>query len=300
MERIVDLVTINDFCDRYATSAKHPLVTIMDLNEARRKSQKGIEAIRFNFYGIFLKQNQDCILRYGRQYYDFQEGTLVFGGPGQVIAIENSDDYVPSGHALLFHKDLLHRTPLAHTIDQYSFFSYGVHEALHLSEREREIIMDCFGKIGFELDRDIDAHSKQIIVANIELFLRYCARFYDRQFITRDKVNDGVVQFFEQSLGEYLHSGKSRELGCPTVSYFAEEQYLSPNYFGDLVKKETGRSALDIIQAKLIEIAKKRIFDQKLTVSEIAYDLGFKHPQHFSRLFKSKVGYSPNAYRMMN
>ncbi|MFT0714754.1 helix-turn-helix domain-containing protein [Flagellimonas lutimaris] len=171
---------------------------------------------------------------------------------------------------------------------------------MHLSQKERKIIIDCIEKIRFELERDIDKHSKELIVSNIELFLRYCSRFYDRQFITRDVVNDGVVHQFKRSLHHYLYSGKASELGCPSVGHFAQEQYLSANYFGDLVKKETGKSALEIIQTKLIEVAKERIFDPSKSVSEIAYELGFKHPQHFSRLFKSKVGYSPNEYRMMN
>lgn len=272
----------------------------MDLHQLKRNSQKGIEALRFNFYGIFLKQNADCILKYGRKNYDYQEGTLVFIGPEQVVQIENGDDYVPTGYALLFHPDLLPNTNLGQLITKYSFFSYELSEALHLSEKERQIIIDCIEKIRFELERDIDKHSKELIVSNIELFLRYCSRFYDRQFITRDVVNEGVVHQFKKSLHQYLNSGKASEFGCPSVGYFAQEQFLSANYFGDLVKKETGKSALEIIQTKLIEVAKERIFDPSKTVSEIAYELGFKHPQHFSRLFKNKVGYSPNEYRMMN
>lgn len=300
MGKLTNLDTVNDYCNRFNQTALHPLVSVMDLHHTQRKSQKGIEALRFNFYGVFLKQNQDCILKYGRKYYDFQEGTLVFVGPGQVVSIENSDDYVPSGYALLFHPDLLYRTNLGQVISNYSFFSYEIHEALHISDKERQVVIDCFEKIRFELERDIDKHSKELIVSNIELFLRYCSRFYDRQFITRDIVNDGVVRQFENSLNEYLRSGKAKELGCPSVSYFAEEQFLSPNYFGDLVKKETGRNALEVIQSKLIEVAKERIFDPTKTVSEIAHELGFKHPQHFSRLFKNKVGHSPQEYRMLN
>lgn len=300
MSQIYNLETINDYCERFSTSSLHPLVTVMDLNGTKRKSQKGIEALRFNFYGVFLKQNKDCVLKYGRKYYDFQEGTLVFAGPGQVVTIENGDDYVPSGHALLFHPDLLHRTGLGQVISEYSFFSYEVHEALHLSDREREIVMDCLEKIRYELERDIDKHSKRVIVSNIELFLNYCSRFYDRQFITRDTANYGVVNQFERSLSEYLRSEKAAVIGCPTVSYFAGEQHLSPNYFGDLVKKETGKSAHEHIQTKLIEVAKERMFDPTKTISEIAYELGFKHPQHFSRLFKQRVGYSPNEFRNLN
>ena len=300
MNKVIYLETVNDYCRRFNQSSQHPLVSVMDLHNTKRKSQKGIEALRFNFYGIFLKQNKDCILKYGRKYYDFQEGTLVFVGPDQIVQIENGDDYIPSGHALLFHPDLLLRTNLGSIISKYSFFSYELSEALHLSQRERQIVIDCMEKIRFELERDIDKHSKELIVSNIELFLRYCSRFYDRQFITRDVANNSVVHQFEKSLHNYLYSGKASELGCPTVSYFAQEQFLSANYFGDLIKKETGKSALEFIQTKLIEVAKERIFDPTKSVSEIAYELGFKHPQHFSRLFKNKVGYSPNEYRMLN
>jgi len=300
MSAINNLAQVNDFCTRYHLTALHPLVTVLDLHGARRKSQKDIEALRFNYYGIFMKQNKDCILKYGRKYYDFEEGTLVFVAPGQIVSIENDDDYVPSGYALLFHPDLLHGTQLAKTISGYSFFSYDVYEALHLSERERQVVIDCFEKIRHELERDIDRHSRSLIVSNIELFLRYCTRFYERQFITRDLVNDGIVRTFERSLDDYLRKGKARNLGLPTVNHFAEAQHLSPNYFGDLVKKETGKSAQEFIQGKLIDMAKEWIFDPGKTVSEVAYELGFKHPQHFSRMFKSRVGQSPSTYRRMN
>lgn len=301
MSLINNMETVNDFCTRYYTSALHPLVTFMDLNELTRRPQGEIEALRFNFYGVFLKQGQHCILKYGRKNYDYQDGTLVFIGPGQVVNITTDhENYVPSGYALLFHTDLLHGTHLGENMERYSFFSYEVNEAVHLSVRERHIVLDCFDKIKYELEQGIDKHSKSLIVSNIELFLNYCMRFYDRQFITRETENLGIVGTFESALNKYLTSGKARELGAPTVSYFAEEMHLSPNYFGDVVKKETGRSAQEYIQAKLIEVAKEKIFDPELSVSEIAYELGFKYPQHFSRLFKKKVGYSPNEYRMMN
>ncbi|GLU45372.1 helix-turn-helix domain-containing protein [Allomuricauda sp. NBRC 101325] len=300
MSTVINLETVNDYCNRFNQNSQHPLVSVLDLHQLKRKSQKGIEALCFNFYGVFLKQNQDCILKYGRKYYDFQEGTLVFIGPGQVVEIENGDDYVPSGYALLFHEDILHNTNLAQIISNYSFFSYEVSEALHLSSKERQIVIDSFEKIHFELEREIDQHSKDLIVANIDLFLKYCKRFYNRQFITRDNTNDSVVNLFKKSLNEYFHNGNSRELGYPTVSYFANEQSLSANYFGDLIKKQTGTTAMAMIQLKLIEVSKILIKDESKSISEIAYELGFKHPQHFSRLFKSKEGYSPNNYRLIN
>ncbi len=301
MTKIKDLVMVNDYCARFNLSTLHPLVSVVDVSEGIWKEQKKVEAIRYNFYAVFLKQGQQCILRYGRKNYDYQDGTLVFVGPGQVVNITNIDpNYKPSGYALLFHPDLFRGTTFSSSMEKYSFFSYELHEALHISQRERQIVLDCFDKIRYELSQGIDKHSKQLIVSNIELFLNYCTRFYDRQFITRDTVNLGVIEQFESSLNAYFKTGKARELGIPTVSYFADELHLSPNYFGDLVKKETGKSAQEYIQAKLIEVAKEKIFDPEKSVSEIAYELGFKYPQHFTRFFKNKAGYTPNEYRKLN
>lgn len=301
MGTITNLETVNDYCERFYTSTLHPLVTTLDLGELTRRSQEGIVALRFNFYAVFLKQGKHCIIKYGRKNYDYQDGTLVFIGPGQVVSLlSDGTDYVPSGQALLFHPDLLHGTHLGQNIGQYKFFSYEVSEALHLSRRERAIVLDCLDKIDFELEQGVDQHSKKLIVSNIELFLNYCNRFYDRQFITRETANEGIVEQFEASLKDYLQSGKARDMGSPTVGYFAGEMNLSANYFGDLVKKETGISAQEYIQERLIDVAKERIFDPEKSVSEIAYELGFKYPQHFTRLFKKKVGHTPNEYRTLN
>jgi AraC-like DNA-binding protein len=185
-------------------------------------------------------------------------------------------------------------------MDKYSFFSYELYEALHISQRERQIVLDCFDKIHYELSQGIDKHTKGLIVSNIELFLNYCTRFYDRQFITRDTVNLGIIEKFESSLHVYFKMGKAKELGIPSVNYFAEEQSLSPNYFGDLIKKETGKSAQEYIQAKVIDVAKSKIFDPDKSVSEIAYELGFKYPQHFSRMFKRETGFAPSEFRSLN
>lgn len=171
---------------------------------------------------------------------------------------------------------------------------------MHLSEQERKIIRDCLAKIEYELQHAIDKHSKQLIVSNIELFLNYCTRFYDRQFITRDTVHKGVLERFEQLLDNYFSSAKPQSIGLPSVSWCADELNLSANYFGDLIKKETGVSAQEYIQSKVINIAKEKIFDIDKSISEIAYGLGFKYPQHFTRLFKQKVGVSPVEYRRQN
>jgi AraC-like DNA-binding protein len=217
------------------------------------------------------------------------------------MEIENNGEvYQPVGHGLVFHPDLIRGTALAKTIQEYNFFSYQSNEALHLSDREWQIVMDCFSKIEFELQQNVDKHSKKLIASNIELFLNYCDRFYDRQFITRDYANKGILEKFEDLLNGYFSSEKPQLIGLPSVAYFANELHLSANYFGDLIKKETGQSAKEYVQGKIIEVAKNKVFESDRTVNEIAYELGFKYPQHFSRLFKQRVGCTPNEYRNLN
>jgi AraC-like DNA-binding protein len=276
----------------------HPLVSVVDLSKANPRTGS---KMYFGFYTIFLKDVKCGDMVYGRHTYDYQEGTLVFLAPGQVAGINsNHEIYQPKGYALVFHADLIHGTTLGKHIQEYSFFDYQSSEALHLSERERKIVLDCFEKIRYELERGVDKHSKRLIVSNIELFLNYCIRFYDRQFITRDNVHKGVLERFETLLNEYFQSDKPDTIGIPSVTYCAAELNLSPNYFGDLVKKETGRTAQDYIQDKLIHLAKERIFDIDKSIGQIAHELGFKYSQHFSRLFKQKTGMSPNEYRRLN
>jgi len=255
----------------------------------------------FGFYTIFLKDVKCGDLVYGRHTYDYQEGTLVFLAPGQVAGVNSrGETYQPKGYALVFHPDLIHGASLSRHIQDYTFFGYQSDEALHLSERERKIVLDCFSKIEYELEHAIDSHSKKLIVSNIELFLNYCVRFYDRQFITRDKPHTGILEKFETFLNGYFQSEKPQTTGLPSVAYCAGELNLSANYFGDLIKKETGKTAQEYIQSKLIETAKEKIADGSKSVDQIAYELGFKYPQHFTRLFKQKVGYTPNEYRMLN
>lgn len=290
--------TINDYNVFNNNETLHPLVSVVDLSKANPRSGS---RMYFGFYTIFLKDVKCGDLVYGRHTYDYQEGTLVFLAPGQVAGVNsNGETYQPKGYALVFHPDLIHGTSVGKHIQDYTFFSYQFNEALHLSERERKIVLDCFSKIAYELEHAIDKHSKRLIVSNIELFLEYCTRFYDRQFITRDTVMKGILERFENLLNEYFLSDKPQAIGLPSVAYCAGELNLSAGYFGDLVKKETGKTAQEYIQSKVIDLAKERIFDYNKSVSEIAYELGFKYPQHFTRLFKQRVGQSPNEYRMMN
>jgi len=226
---------------------------------------------------------------------------LVFVSPGQLLElVRNQNVTARKGYALLFHPDLIHGTNLGRQISDYSFFSYDINEALHISERERKIVLECFDKILYEISQPIDKHSKKLIVNNIQLFLDYCIRFYDRQFITREELNQGTIEQFDKELNAYYKSEKPQTIGLPSVSYFADRLNLSANYFGDLVKKETGKSAQEYIHLKIMNKAKDLILDNSRSVSEIAYKLGFKYPQHFTRMFKKNTGYTPNEYRSLN
>ena len=295
MDTLRRFETINEYNAFNNNETLHPLVSVVDLSKADPRQGS---RMYFGFYTIFLKDVKCGDLVYGRHTYDYQEGTLVFMAPGQVAGINsNGETYQPKGYTLVFHPDLIHGTALGRHIQEYTFFGYQSYEALHLSGRERQMVLDCFSKIEYELEHAIDKHSKRLIVANVELFLGYCVRFYDRQFVTRENAHKGILERFETLLNEYFQTDKPQTIGLPSVTYCASELNLSANYFGDLIKKETGKTAQEYIQAKVIELAKERIFDQHKSVSQIAYDLGFKYPQHFMRLFKQRVGQSPNEYR---
>ena len=290
--------TINDYNVFNKNETLHPLVSVVDLSKA---SPRQGSRMYFGFYTIFLKDVKCGDMVYGRSTYDYQEGTLVFLAPGQIVGVNsNGETYQPKGYALVFHPDLIPGTSLGRHIQDYTFFGYQSNESLHISERERKIILDCFSKIEYELEHAIDKHSKRLIASTIELLLNYCIRFYDRQFLTRDHVHKGILERFEQLLNKYFEADKPQTIGLLSVAYCASEFHLSPGYFGDLVKKETGKNAQDYIQSKLIDLAKERIFDHSKTMSQIAYELGFKYPQHFARLFKQKVGMSPNEFRVAN
>ncbi|WP_268125460.1 helix-turn-helix domain-containing protein [Roseivirga pacifica] len=290
---IIDSIKASNEFNNHPTF--HPLVCVTDFSKANPRSGHRME---FGIYAIILKQVDCGNLMYGKNTYDYQESTVVFVGPGQVLdASFNTEVYQPHGLALSFHPDLIVGTRLPQLIDDYGFFSYNLDEALHLSKLEEETLKDIFYKIDTELKQPVDKHSKKLISSNIALILEYCERFYDRQFITREHVNAGILARFENSLNAYFKSEKPYTLGLPSVAYFADELNLSANYFGDLVKKETGKSAQEQIQNVLIRVAKDKIFDSEKSVKEIAFELGFKYPQHFSRLFKQQVGITPLEFR---
>lgn len=297
MDKIIDIPTVKDYDDHWGLPNRHPYVNILEGSQVT----KPIPNCRKNMgmYVIFLK---DVIcadyLTYGRQEYDFQENTLVFTAPGQVFGHpQDGSTYKAKGWALYFSPELLRGTSLGRHIKDYTFFSYAANEALHISEREREIIIDCFKKIDEEINYGGDKHSNTIIASAIELFLNYCLRFYDRQFITRKKANKDILSQFEELTDNYFTSGNAEKHGTPTVAWCADQLHLSANYFGDLIKKETGKSAQEYIQQKTMEVAKDLLSTTSKSISEIAYHLGYQYPQYFSRAFKKVVGKTPNEFR---
>ena len=298
MENIIDIQCVDDYNKLFGLETLHPLVSVVDLSQ----SQSWPDHFRLNYgvYAIYLKDTKCGDIRYGRKMYDYREGTVVSFAPGQVSEIEMVPGQQPRAWGLLFHPDLIRGTSLGQEIKQYSFFSYASTEALHLSEKEKVIFMDCLHNISQELEHAIDKHSKRLISRNIELLLDYCLRFYERQFITRSDADNDVLTRFEQLLHDYFEQNLQVEQGVPTVRYFADKICLSPNYFGDYIKKCTGKTAQEYIHGKIIELAKEQMQNTNKSVSQIGFDLGFQYPQHFSRLFKQHTGQTPNAYRTMN
>lgn len=298
MEDVVNIKSVKEYNDLLGVETLHPLVSIVNFDDLPPIENK---KLLMNIYAIFMKNIKCGDIYYGCQHYDYDDGTLIFISPGQVYGIDSKGVAIkPSGYALVFHPDLLAGTPLANKMKEYSFFSYEINEALHISKKERNTIIDCLNKVNTEINQNIDKHSKMLITSNIELLLNYCIRFYDRQFITRAKVNNDLLIRFENLINEYISDKKGQTLGLPSVSYCADKLFLSTNYFGDLIKKETGNSATDYIQSKLIEAAKIKIAASNTTINEIAFELGFKYQQHFTRLFKKKTGMTPNEYRQLN
>lgn len=280
---------------------KHPLISIIDISEAEvTKEMIGLR-LAANLYSIALKGG-DCGVMYGRNHYDFEEGVLVFTPPNQVITLtgEVSPESQKNGWMLFFHPDLIRKSALGENIDDYTFFSYQSHEALHLADSEKNTLADCIKKIKEEYHERIDNHSQRLIISNLELLLNYCARFYERQFNTRKNYNSDIVTKLEKLLRSYFHSQDLPELGPPSIQYCADKMNLSPNYLSDLLKKETGKSTKDHINDFVVEQAKNKLVNSNDSINEIAYALGFNYPHYFSRLFKNKTGVSPLAYRELN
>jgi AraC-like DNA-binding protein len=294
---IIVLDSIDNYNKLMGFETRHPLVAVVDMTKANQDIARSERTINYQVYALWLKQTRCGDITYGRMPYDYQEGTVTSFAPGQVVHFKPAPDYQPNAVGLLFHPDLIRGTQLGKDIRHYDFFSYNSREALHLSEDERDIFREGLLNIQQELDRPIDRHTRGLICRHIELLLDYCMRFYDRQFITRKNSNLDILEKFEQLVDSYFSGRQPITDGLPSVKYFAEKCFLSPNYFGDLVKKETGRSPQEYIQSKIIDLAKERLADSSDPVNEIAFGLGFQYSQHFNRFFKRGVGVTPTQYR---
>lgn len=303
MDSIFNVKSISQFHQMIGLDPpNHPLVSLIE--EQHHAKEIDIDETFYSMkftsemYVVFYKDQISGSIGYGRNSYDYEQGTLVFMSPGQVFEAP-SEEHLGEGHGwtLLFHPDLLRKSNLGQNMDNYSFFSYEVHEALHLSLKEQKFILEIVHQIREEYSQNIDKHSQRLIISNLELLLNYCTRFYDRQFFTRTNLNKDFVSSFEKCLKAYFQSNKPIEMGIPSVNYFGEELHMSANYLSDLLKKETGKSIKEHINEIIIQKAKMVLLNSSSSIGEIAYGLGFDYPQSFTRLFKNKTGISPNQYR---
>lgn len=291
--------TITDFhAFRGLPKPEHPLVSVINLESVKKSAVQETNLI-LDFYSIALKRNLNAKLKYGQQEYDFDEGTMFFISPGQVFRIEapNDTQLRQSGCMLLIHLDFLWNTPLARTIRLYEYFEYSANEALFLSEKEEGMVLNLLQQIQQEYHSNIDTFSQSIIIAQIELLLNYSERFYHRQFITRKITNHKILNRLEDILTVYFKNDNLMENGLPTVQHIAEKLSVSPNYLSGLLKVLTGQNTQQHIHNKLIEKAKEKLSTTDLSVIEIAFDLGFEHPQSFNRLFKKKTNQTPLQFR---
>lgn len=301
MSAIIHIRTIDEMYKMWKNiKPVHPLITVI-----REWPKADFDMSQFKFtsdlYFLALKGEVSGAFKYGRSSYDYQEGTLIFMGPGQVATFsKRSDRTIGIGWTILFHPDLIRRSELGRTIKDYSFFNYEINEALHLSDKETQFLNALVDKIEQEIHQNIDKHSQDLIIHNLEAILKYSNRYYDRQFYTRTNLNKNYVSEFEQYLQDYFASSDLPEKGIPTVAQCGEALHMSGSYLSDLLKIETGRSAKDHIYGHLIDLAKTSLLSSTRSVSEVAFDLGFEYPQHFSKLFKNKTGMSPSEYRNQN
>lgn len=296
MEKVF-LDSVSRFNKIYRLPTKHPLVATVDMHEAACFANH-IE-MQGEIYSLFLKNTPNCRLKYGRKTYDFEAGTVVSVVPGQTVTIDLATEEISlDAIGIVFHPDLFFGTSLSETIKQFSFFNYSELESLHLSDKEREKFEFYYNIIKEEIEQPIDSHSAAVISTNIQLLLEHLQRFYDRQFTTRHKENSDIVNQFENNLKQYF-TGDYPD-AVPSVSYFAEKSNLSPSYFSDLIRKETGSNPKDFISLFMIEEAKRRLVETEDDISEIAYRLGFEYPAHFTRMFKRLAGMTPKEYRFKN
>jgi AraC family transcriptional regulator, transcriptional activator of pobA len=277
---------------------EHPLISVM-YSQSMQYQHPEADNVVINFYAICIKEGFKGKVKYGQRDYDFSEGVMAFQAPGQVSGVELAGEQQFTAQWVLFHPDLLHGYPLAKTIKDYGFFSYAVNEALHLSEKEKATIASILLNIEQEYHANIDHFSQDVMVSNLDLLLSYCNRFYNRQFITRKKVHHDLLSKFEGLLSDYFNSDKVQQAGLPSVQDISAQLNVSPNYLSDMLRTLTGQGAQQHIHNKVIEKAKEFLTTSKLSVGEIAYELGFEHPQSFNKLFKTRTGTTPLAFRAM-
>ena len=282
-------------------NSQHPLVAVLDFSKVT-ELVAAHSKISTDFYSIMFKNYCKNNIKYGRKAIDFHDGNLICIAPNQTIEIDNEIEHKENmlGWGLFFHPDLIRATSLNEKLKSYSFFNYEVSEALHLSDKEKNILFECVQKIQTELQENIDVHSQYNIVSTIELLLNYCSRFYGRQMITRSSTNKSIIIQIENILTKYFAEFEVRERGLPTVKFLADKVDLSPSYLSDLLKKETGKNAQEHIHFYLIEEAKNYLVNTEKNINEIAYSLGFEYPQYFNKLFKQKTGNTPKEYRKLN
>lgn len=280
---------------------RHPLITVIDYSAVKSLDSMPAGTILNELYLISVKETKPGEIRYGRSKFDFQEGCMIFMRPNQVFSVEltaAASSY--SGTGVYFHPDLLAGTPLSRKINDYSFFGYHAHEALHLSDAEKKLVTGIFANIQYELQGSIDKHSKEILVQNLALLLEYSNRFYERQHVTREQSNKHLLSKFKALLQGYFEQGMQAESGLLPVQYFADKLHLSANYLSDVLRRETGKSIKEHVHLFLLERAKNELLSTNKSVSEIAFELGFEYPQYFSKLFKQKEGLSPSDFRQLN
>ena len=296
MRKTITIETVYQCNCHLGKETLHPLISVIDLSKAKEKQQT---FLKLGFYTVLLKECKCESIIYGRKFYDYSDGTIIVLSPGESIDIENNNQMLCSqGWMLAFHYDLIKNSPLERRIQDYTFFNYQKKEALHLSSREKDTIFKCLESINEELYQNIDKYSKILIINKIELFLNYCTRFYNRQFITRDKANKDLLKKTELILNNYFQTDQARINGLPTSTYCARLLNLSPAYFEDLLKHETGKNTYEYIQFKQINVAKRQLLETNKTIGQIAEETGFSSSLHFTRLFKKITGYAPDKYRM--
>ncbi len=302
MKKIIHLQTVSDLAKLFNLGYnQHPLIAVLDFSKISEQVEE-YSKISTDFYSIMFKNYCKNNIKYGRKAIDFQDGNLICIAPNQVIEIDSEVEERADkmGWGLFFHPDLIRSTSLNEKIKNYSFFHYEISEALHLSDKEKNILFECIQKIQTELQENIDVHSKYIIVSTVELLLNYCSRFYGRQMITRSQTNKSIISQIETILNTYFSETNVKEKVLPSVAFLAEKVNLSPSYLSDLLKKETGKNAQEHIHFYLIEEAKTYLINTDKNINEIAYSLGFEYPQYFNKLFKQKTGKTPLEYRNLN